>query len=600
MSPTRIPRLLVASALLFILAALLSGARLERPSATTAPGEPAARVQILAVNDLHGALEPGMVGMRPAGGVATLAAYLNARRGAAPHSITVHAGDMIGGSPPISSLLREEPTMEAMDLLDIELGSVGNHEFDRGLAELYRLVHGGCDAHDNCFPGARTQYLAANVVNERTGETVFPPYAVRMLDGVSVGFIGVTLEETASIVVPTRVAGLRFLNEVETVNRYAAELKGMGVRAIVVLLHKGGEGAMGGMIQGMQFSALVAALDDEVDVVISGHSHRGYQGMVGNKLVTQAFSRGTAFADIDLVIDRATGDVTSRRAAIVTTFADALPPDPSLVRRVEQWRELVRPLTERVVGVAAEDIERVQETGAEDPVANLIADAFRWQMGSEIGCLNAGGWRADIKAGPVTWGELYEVQPFGNELVMLELTGGQLERVLNQQWTNQPNLRIMRCSGLVYTWDPSAPEESRVTLADMALADGTPIEADRLYTVTVNNFLAEGGHNLTVLQESPTRVPGPTDIEALVAYVEQLPQPFTSRVEGRIRTRTQERISIPMRRMAARSAGLAPPQGHSNRAMGTRRRGSCAASDVIRTSAAFSRDRTPAAGRYSG
>jgi 5'-nucleotidase len=122
--------------------------------------------------------------------------------------------------------------------------------------------------------------------------------------------------------------------------------------------------------------------------------------------------------------------------------------------------------------------------------------------------------------------------------VLLELTGRQLERVLNQQWTDQPNLRIMRCSGLVYTWDPNAPGARRVTLADMALADGTPIEADRLYSVTVNNFLADGGHNLTVLKESGTRVPGPTDIEALVAYVEQLPQPFTSRVEGRIRMRT--------------------------------------------------------------
>ena len=511
----------------------------SRPALTSGAGDPTAQVKILAVNDLHGALEPGTVGMRPAGGVATLAAYLNAKRAETPHPITVHAGDMIGGSPPVSALLREEPAMEAMDLLGIELGSVGNHEFDRGLAELYRLVNGGCDAQNNCFPGVKMQYLAANVVDGATGQTVFPPYAVREIDGVRLGFIGVTLQESASIIVPTRIAGLRFLDEVETVNRYAAELKGMGVRAIVVLIHNGGDRPMGDMITGMEFIRRVSAMDAEVDVVVSAHSHQGYRGTIAGKLVTQAFARGTAFADIDITVDRTYGDVVDKRAEIITTFADQVTPDPTLAAKILGWQTAVGPLIKRVVGHAAEDILRSEDVGAEGAAENLVADAFRWAMNADIGCVNAGGTRADLRAGPVTWEDLFNVQPFGNELYTVRVTGALLHQVLNRQWANQPNPRVLRCSGLIYTWDPAQPEDQRVALADMFQADGTPIRADQTYTLAINSFLAEGSHNLFRPEETRERIPGPTDIEALVSYVEQLPQPFVVRVEGRIRIRGQ-------------------------------------------------------------
>src|SRR5262249_4093726 len=155
-----------------------------------------------------------------------------------------------------------------------------------------------------------------------------------------------------------------------------------------------------------------------------------------------------------LEIDRATDDVTRTSAEIVTTYADRIAPDPVLAARVQGWKEEVRPYVERVVGTAAEDIVRGSEGGGEPPVADLIASAFRWSIRSDSGCRNAGGERDDIPAESVPWGKLYEVQPFGNDLVQLTLTGRQLERVLNQQWTNQPNLLIMKCSGIKYTWDP--------------------------------------------------------------------------------------------------------------------------------------------------
>jgi 5'-nucleotidase len=325
---------------------------------------------------------------------------------------------------------------------------------------------------------------------------------------------------------------------VEVINQGVAELQAMGVHAIVALVHQGGEGSPGGgSVRGTEITRIAEGIDPDVDVIVSGHSHRGYQGFIAGKLVTQAYAYGTAIADIRLTIDRGSGDVTDKSAAIVTTYADRLPPDPYVQAWVDAWRALVQPLVDRVVGVAAERIVRNETPGEESAIGNLVSDAFRAATGAQIACLNAGGDRADIPAGPVTWGKLFEVQPFGNELVTLLLTGAQIERVLNEQWANQPNPFVMKCSGMVYTWDAAEPDGARVTLAEVALAGGTPLQADGVYTFTVNDFLADGDQNFTVFLESPLRLPGPVDVDALIEYVERLPQPFTMRVEGRINRR---------------------------------------------------------------
>lgn len=501
------------------------------------------RLQLLAINDFHGALQPRTLQGRPIGGAAVLAAYLDHwEREARKEGFTtlrVGGGDLVGASPPVSALLQDEPTIEVLDRMGLRYSAVGNHEFDEGTAELRRLQEGGCHPNTGCFRGAKFQYLTANVVDQQTGEPFFPPYAIERVRGVPVGFIGVTLKETPTIVTPTGVAGVRFLDEAASVNRYVEELKRQGVEAIVVLLHQGGTGDRhGGPISG-PVVPIVEAMDDEVDVVISAHSHQGYWGFIDGKLVTQAYANGTAFADIDLILDRETGEVIDKRARIVDTYGDVAPgtePDKQIARLVAEAAERVAPLVNRVVGTAADDITRQQTPAGESELGNLIADAQRWAMGTQVAFMNPGGIRADIAAGEVTWGELYEVQPFGNDLVRMTLTGAQIEQLLEQQWLNQPYPRILQVSGLTYAWDPGAPVGDRVDPADIRIG-GEPLDLQAEYTVTVNSFLAAGGDNFTVLTEGKNRVVGPPDIDALVAYVEQLPQPFDARIEGRISLR---------------------------------------------------------------
>ena len=535
---SRFPALLLAAVLV---AAMLFPA--VAASAGDGDGGQVVRLQLLAINDFHGALQSRTLGGRPIGGAAVLAAYWDrweqeARKDGFT-TLRVGVGDLVGASPPVSALLQDEPTIEALNRMHLLFSAVGNHEFDEGVAELRRLQEGGCHPATGCFAGARFRYLTANVVDAETGEPLFPPYAVVRVRGIPVGFIGVTLKETPTIVTPTGVAGLRFLDEAESVNRYVAELKRQGVETIVVLLHQGGEGdRRGGPVTGAVVP-IVAAMDDEVDVVLSAHTHRGYWGTVDGKLVTQAYSGGTAFADVDLVLDRATGDVIEKRARIVDTYADVPPgtePDKQIARLVDRAQERVEPVINRVVGTAAAGITRQQTPAGESELGNLIADAQRWAMGTQVAFMNPGGIRADIAAGEVTWGELYEVQPFGNDLVKMTLTGAQIERLLEQQWLNQPYPRILQVSGLTYRWDPGKPAGDRVDPADIRIG-GEPLDLDARYTVTANSFIAAGGDNFTVFTEGQDRVVGPVDIDALVRYVEQLPQPFDARVEGRITLR---------------------------------------------------------------
>lgn len=499
-------------------------------------------LKLLALNDLHGHLETtARVGNRPVGGAAVLASYLRQRKAANPdRTFLVHAGDIVGASPPISALLHDEPSIEVLNVLGFAAGAVGNHEFDQGVEELLRLQNGGCHpagcALPSGFGGAAFKYLAANVVDTASGQTLFPAYTVLAVDGVRFGLIGLVLQETPTIVVPTRVAGLRFEDEVEAGNRAVAELKRQGVRTIVVLIHQGGErvapGSPSDRVEG-PIVRIAAGLDDEVDLVVSGHTHRGYRALIGNKLLTQAFSFGTAFADIDLDIDRASGDVVDKRAEIVTTFADVITPDPTVAEMVSGYAAAVAPVVSRVLGAAAAPIRREQNAAGESPLGNLIADAQRAKSdNARIAFMNPGGIRDDLPAGQLTYGQLFTVQPFGNSLVSLDLTGEQLLRLLEQQWQLADRARLLQVSrGFRYVWDARRPIGDRVV---SAFLDDRPLDPAATYRVAVNSFLAAGGDAFTVLTEGSNPVGGPLDLDALVEYVQEQPQPLRSVVEGRI------------------------------------------------------------------
>ena len=527
-----------------------------------------AAIKLLALNDFHGQLSAGrLVGGRPVGSAPVLAAYLRAAQiDREDETLILHAGDHVGATPPASALLQDEPSISFLNQLGNSdcsprrrlsprcnlAGAAGNHEFDEGRKELLRLLRGG--NHPNGpflqkpWRGASYPTLAANVIVEKSGKPLLPPFVIKRVGGVKVAIVGAVLEGTPTIVTPTGVAGLRFLDEAESINALVPSIRERGVEAIVVVIHQGGRqtGYAGptdpaaAPLSGTDILDVVARLDDAIDVVVSGHAHSFTNALVPNAngkrmLVTQAFSSGTAYGDIDLTIDKASRDVIAMSASVVTTFADAGPgltPDPEAAELTAAAETLVAPLVNQVVADAALDITRAENAAGESALGNLIADAQRSAMGTDFAFMNPGGIRDELLAGQVTWGELFSIQPFGNSLVRLDLSGAQVAQLLEQQWAGQPFPRILKTSGLSYVWDAAAPIGARVV--EIRDAAGTLLDPAATYSVTVNSFLAAGGDNFTVLTAGTNPVGGPIDLDALIAYVKSQPQPFAASIVGRI------------------------------------------------------------------
>jgi len=566
-----------------------SDARLEGPQARKEAAErvtwrdsrytsdPVLHVKLLGINDFHGRLSVNAVGSRPAGGAAVLASYLRAASASAKDgAFIVHAGDHVGASPPNSALLQDEPAIMVLNQLANEhcapasqfrqlpyaqqayaqvqcnvIGTFGNHEFDEGITEALRLIYGGNHAKgpflEQNWSGAHFPYINSNVISKTTGKTVLPPYTVKEVGGVRIGFIGAVLRETPTIVTPTGVAGLHFQDEADAINAAAVQLKSQGVKTIVVTIHQGTrqsptyEGPTHPTLSNLSGAIvdIIRRLDTEIDVVISGHSHSFTNALVANQkdqplLVTQAFSASTAYGDIDLTISRESGDVVEKSAAIVTTWADqgpGLSPDVKVAQLVASADERVAPLVNRLVGTVTTALTRAESRAGESALGNLIADAQRVTTGADFAFMNPGGIRADLNTGEVTWGELFTIQPFGNDLVSMDLTGAQIKTLLEQQWTATSS-RILKSSGLTYSWDSTRPVGDRVT--QIIGANGVPLDPATIYRVTVNSFIAAGGDGFVVLPLGTNRVIGQTDLDGLVEYVESLPQPFSAALEGRI------------------------------------------------------------------
>jgi 5'-nucleotidase len=531
------------------------------------PRERELPVKLLGWNDFHGQLSPKTVSMRPAGGAAVMTSYLKAAATKNEYTFLVHAGDQVGASPPNSALLQDEPAIGVLNLLANDacgerrrrsrcniVGTLGNHEFDEGKAELLRLISGGDHAGgpylEQSWGGARFPYVSANVVDAESGEPLLAPYAIVRVPSVPIAFIGAVLKGTPSIVTPTGVAGLTFLDEADAINSYIPELHAQGVHTIIVLIHQGlTQTSYTGPTDGAQpvpsgeLLDVISRLDDDIDVVVSGHTHQFTNAILENAngapiLVTQAFSASTAYGEIDLVLDTQTNDVVTKTASIVTTWGDegpGLTPDADVAALVARADELVAPRVNRVVGQAAAEITRTQNAAGESALGDLIADSQRVSVDAQFGIMNPGGIRAELASGEVTWGALFAIQPFGNTVVTLTLTGQQIYDLLNQQWgAPQPaGGRLLQVSGFGYTWDSTVPEGG-ARVVEVHATDGTPIALDQSYVVAANNFIAAGGDNFTVLTSGTNQVGGPVDLDALVAYLETLPQPFSAAVEGRI------------------------------------------------------------------
>jgi 5'-nucleotidase len=525
-------------------------------------------VQLLSFNDLHGNLEPptgssgrvaelqadGTTKSIDAGGVEYLATHLREARKGNKYSITAAAGDMVGASPLISGLFHDEPTIDALNKLDLDVTSVGNHEFDEGAKELARLQNGGCHPTDGCydkkakFRGADFPYLAANVTDEKTGKPILKPYWVWKKNGVKVGFIGVTLEGTPNIVSADGVKGLKFGDEVETINKYAKVLQRQGVKSIVALIHEGGAPAStaynydcdspgaGDGISG-PIVDIAKNVTPAVDALVTGHTHQAYACTIpdpaGNpRMVTSASSFGRLYTDTTLTYDRWTGDIARtavKSANHVVTRDVAKAAD--MTSLISKWKTLSAPIASRPIGYIAGDIGN---TGNESPLGDMIADAQLAYAKSvdpeaDLAVMNPGGIRAGLTYaasggegdGVVTYGEAYTVQPFANTVNLVNLTGAQVITALQQQVSgaNGAAPKILQISkGLTYTLDLTKSGADRVVTGSVKL-NGTAIDPTATYRVAMNSFLAGGGDGFTELGKGGDVLVGGDDLAAFESYL---------------------------------------------------------------------------------
>ncbi|GAA3095980.1 bifunctional metallophosphatase/5'-nucleotidase [Streptomyces goshikiensis] len=498
----------------------------------------------------------------PAGGVEYLATGLREARKGHEYSVTAAAGDMIGGSPMLSGLFHDEPTVEALNKLKLDVTSVGNHEFDEGKAELRRMAYGGCHPVDGCFEsgkeytGAEYKYLAANVTDEKTKRPLLNPTFIWKKGDVKIGFIGVTLEGTPDVVTADGVKGLKFGDEVETINKYAAELNKQGVKSIVALIHEGGLPANGaynydcdvpGAGAGVSGAIVDIAknVDPKVDALVTGHTHQAYACNIpdpaGNpRMVTSAASYGRLFTDTTLTYDRQTKDIV-RTAAVAPKPVNKivsrnLPKAPDMTELITRWNALAAPVASRPMGFISADIAGRGSEAPEKPLGDLIADAQleatapAAKGGAQLAIMNPGGIRADLayKAagaegdGVVTYGESYTVQPFNNLMNIVDLTGAQLITALQQQVSgtvNGPNPKILQVSkGFTYTLDMTKTGADRIVVDSVKL-NGAAIDPAKTYRVAMNEFLAGGGDGFTVLKDHKNKLVGVPDLEAFNAYL---------------------------------------------------------------------------------
>lgn len=513
--------------------------------------EESVEVQIIAINDLHGQLEPpsgsvtlyynktGKPYQAQVGGIEYLATQVKGLKATNPNTVIVSAGDNIGASTLLSSQFHEEPTIEALSQIGLEYSAVGNHEFDNGLEELKRMQYGCCNRTDGCqdeerFVGAGFRYLTANVVNGSTGKTLFPPYQIQDIQGIPLAFIGVALKDTPSISLSSETQGLKFLDEADCINAAVRELKQKGVKAIVVLLHDGGY--QSGLpdesinLRG-DFLDVINRTDDDVDIFVTGHSHQAYISNAGGRLVTQADWKGRFLTDIDLILSKETGDIVAARAKNVAVTRD-VPKDPDVSKIVEKYSALAAPLANKVIGSIKSSITKDAKASGESALGDVIADAQLYTTAETeravAAFMNPGGIRSDLiynssdKGLPenVTYADAFSVQPFSNTLVTMNLTGSQIDKLLEQQFDNPGpgEDRVLQVSkGFAYTWNRSAPAGEKVDINSIKI-EGIPISANSSYRITVNNFLADGGDNFEVLTEGTNQIYGIVDLEALVEY----------------------------------------------------------------------------------
>ncbi len=493
------------------------------------------KVQLLGINDLHGQLDTiTQVNGQPAGGIEYTAAALRKEEATNPNTLVLHSGDMIGGSPLISALFQDEPTVEVMESIGFDAGTLGNHEFDEGIDELQRMIRGG--EHPNGtkgYDGMDFPVVAANAYDTRDGKLIADPYTVLSAGGQKIGVIGVVTQETPSQIVQKGNESLKITDETEAINTYTEELKDQGIEAIVVLAHN--PGTQTGYTDAFDVSKIAEQADDEVDVIFAAHNHVMMDRVVDDKLIVQAYSYGSAFSDVDIEIDPETGDIVKKSGEIKTVFQKDYTPDPEVSDILKKYSDQIEPIKAEVVGKSAAALPKGYPTTATEfgdfALGNLIADGMKAAMDSDFALMNGGGVRAPLDAGDVTFGDLFAIQPFGNVLNKVMLSGADLETVLNEQITAKGLDYHIAGFTYTYTYDDAAKAGK---VADIFLPDGSKIDKSKEYSVVVNNYMY-GNIDASIGALSENMEVGPVDLDATADYVKSLPSPFEYKAEGRIK-----------------------------------------------------------------
>lgn len=508
-------------------------------------------INLVSLNDFHGHLEAskfvytsardGKETTILAGGIDNLAAALQAYRLEDKDLVLVGAGDLVGGTPAMSSMWGDEPSIVALSMLGMKFSSVGNHEFDQGRAELLRKQRGGCLpalSGKACklaldFRGAAFTYLGANVIDKVTGQPLLPAFAIEQVKGVKVAFIGAVLKNTPSVVLASGIAGLAFTDEADAINKALPQARAQGATAFVVLIHEGGHTSepfdqpdcteLKGPVV-----TIAKKLDPAIRLVISGHSHTGFQCKVDGRTITQAQMGGHVLSRIKLSIDPANGSVLDVAVRNVAVKPGEYPADPKVAGYLAQVKaQSASALARPVARVAQRSTVRKMNAAGESALGSLVADAVveaTRAQGVQVGFMNMGGLRSDFDVAEnltATFGQSQAVLPFSNTLVVMDMTGAQLRSLLELQWLRTSGgpsmLQVSR--SFYYKWDNAKPDGQRVVPGSIRI-DGVPLDDTRTYKVVANNFLAEGGDGYPVFKQAANKVDTQiVDLDAFVGYL---------------------------------------------------------------------------------
>ncbi|MGV9193808.1 choice-of-anchor I family protein [Microbacterium sp. MC2] len=489
-------------------------------------------IQVLTINDFHGRIEQNL-GNGEAG-AASIAGAVDAFEAANPNTLFVSAGDNIGASTFTSFIQQDAPTIDALVAAGLDLGAVGNHEFDAGFADLT----------DRVLPryGDLAYGLGANVYRAGTDTPALPEYTVETVDGVRIAFIGTVTEATASMVSPDGIADIEFGDQLEAANRVAAQIADDDLADVTILLtHEGsaGDSCTDIAADPTTYGELIRGASAEIDAIVSGHTHQNYACEVDGRPVIQALEYGKALGTLDISVDATTNELVSITGGVVPLVVDgaAVYADAPEVAEIVADAVAVAEVEGAVeVGAISGDILRGgtpagSDRGVESALGNLVADVYLWATSNdayagtpaEIGIMNPGGLRADLvygTDGTVTYRDVANVQPFANSLVTVTLTGAQLKAVLEEQWqpdgASRPKLHLGVSDGFGYVYDTDAARGQRIV--SMTL-HGASIAADDRFTVVTNSFLAAGGDNFTTFAAGTDRSDtGQADLAATVAY----------------------------------------------------------------------------------